>query len=219
MRLALFDLDNTLIANDSDYLWGQFLVDRGIVDRASYEEANLGFYEAYKQGNLDIVAFLNFSLAPLAQHEPEQLWQWRREFIKEIIMPFTLDAARELVERHRQAGDTLVIITATNRFVTEPIAELYGIPHLLATSPEFIDGRYTGRFVGKPCFQSGKVDVLNDWLAQTQLTLQDSIFYSDSHNDLPLLTRVDHPVAVDPDDKLRDYAAHAKWPIISLRGA
>lgn len=217
MSLALFDLDNTLIANDSDYLWGQFLVDRGIVDRAVYEAANDKFYEDYKQGNLDIVEFLNFSLAPLAQHDAEQLWQWRSEFVSEIIMPYTLTAAHELVEKHRSAGDTLVVITATNRFVTEPIVALYGIENLLATSPEFIDGRYTGRFNGTPCFQRGKVTVLNDWLKKTGHSLADSTFYSDSHNDLPLLNLVDHPVAVDPDDKLRATAEQALWPVISLR--
>lgn len=217
MSLALFDLDNTLIANDSDYLWGQFLVDRGIVDRATYEAANIKFYEDYKHGTLNIVDFLNFSLAPLAEHDAEQLWQWRTEFVEEVIKPITLSAAHALVEQHRAKGDTLVVITATNRFVTEPIVALYGIEHLLATSPEFIHGRYTGRFIGTPCFQSGKVSVLQDWLKETGHNLVDSTFYSDSHNDLPLLNLVDHPIAVDPDTQLRQAAETAHWPIISLR--
>lgn len=217
MSLAIFDLDNTLIANDSDFLWGQFLVDRGIVDKDHYEEANQKFYEDYKQGILDIVEFLNFSLAPLAAHEAEQLYRWREEFVETLIKPITLDAARDLVEKHRSAGDTLLVITATNRFVTEPIVKLYGIDNLLATTPEFKDGRYTGKFIDTPCFQEGKVKQLNDWLANSPHDLEGSSFYSDSHNDLPLLKLVDNPVAVDPDAILRDTAVEAGWPIISLR--
>ncbi|MCQ8181614.1 HAD-IB family hydrolase [Methylomonas sp. SURF-1] len=217
MSLAIFDLDNTLIADDSDFLWGQFLVDRGIVDKDHYEQANKKFYEDYKQGTLDIVEFLHFSLAPLAQHEANQLYRWREEFVDSLIKPIMLDAARELIDRHRQAGDTLLVITATNRFVTEPIVKLYGIDNLLATTPEFKDGRYTGKFEGTPCFQQGKVDLLRDWLAESAETLEGSCFYSDSHNDLPLLNLVDRPVAVDPDEKLRQAAELANWPIISLR--
>lgn len=217
MTLAIFDLDNTLIANDSDYLWGQFLVDKGIVDKDAYEAANKKFYEDYKQGTLDIVEFLNFSLAPLAQHEAEQLYRWRAEFIEDLIKPITLQAAHDLVEKHRRQGDTLMVITATNRFVTAPIVDLYGIEHLLATTPEFLAGRYTGRFNETPCYQQGKVTHLNNWLANSQETLADSWFYSDSHNDLPLLSLVDHPVAVDPDDILRHHAEARGWPVISLR--
>ncbi|TPQ26452.1 HAD family hydrolase [Methylomonas koyamae] len=217
MSLAIFDLDNTLIADDSDFLWGQFLVDRGIVDKDHYEQANKKFYEDYKQGTLDIVEFLHFSLAPLAQHEANQLYRWREEFVDSLIKPIMLDAARALIDRHRQAGDTLLVITATNRFVTEPIVKLYGIDNLLATTPEFKDGRYTGKFQGTPCFQQGKVDLLRDWLAESAETLEGSCFYSDSHNDLPLLNLVDRPVAVDPDEKLRQAAELANWPIISLR--
>ncbi|MGR8930623.1 MAG: histidinol-phosphatase [Gammaproteobacteria bacterium] len=217
MSLAIFDLDNTLIADDSDFLWGQFLVDRGIVDKDYYELTNEKFYEDYKQGTLDIVEFLGFSLAPLAEHDTAQLYKWRSEFIEAVIKPITLCAAHDLVEKHRIAGDTLLVITATNRFVTAPIVELYGIENLLATTPEFIDGKYTGRFIGTPCFQEGKVKQLNDWLASSNHTLQGSCFYSDSHNDLPLLNLVDNPIAVDPDDILREAAATAGWPIISLR--
>ncbi|MCQ8129091.1 HAD family hydrolase [Methylomonas rivi] len=217
MSLAIFDLDNTLIADDSDFLWGQFLVDRGIVDKDYYEAANAKFYEDYKLGNLDIVEFLGFSLAPLAAHDPEQLYQWRDEFIETLIKPITLAAAHDLVEQHRAAGDTLLVITATNRFVTEPIVKLYGIDNLLATTPEFKDGRYTGNFIDTPCFQAGKVKQLRDWLSTSALNLDGSCFYSDSHNDLPLLELVERPVAVDPDDKLRAAAEQAGWPIISLR--
>ncbi len=218
VSLAIFDLDNTLIADDSDFLWGQFLVDRGIVDKGFYEDANAKFYEDYKHGTLDIVEFLHFSLAPLAMHDALQLYRWREEFVETVIKPVTLDAARQLVEQHRAAGDTLLVITATNRFVTEPIVELYGIDNLIATSPEFKNGQYTGKFLGTPCFQHGKVANLHSWLESTAHNLQGSYFYSDSHNDLPLLKLVDNPVAVDPDDKLREAAHLAEWPVISLRG-
>jgi len=217
VSLAIFDLDNTLIADDSDFLWGQFLVDRGIVDKDYYERTNQKFYEDYKHGALDIVEFLRFSLAPLAAHDAEQLFRWREDFIETVIKPITLDAAHDLVERHRADGDTLLVITATNRFVTAPIVELYGIDNLLATNPEFIDGQYTGKFIGHPCFQEGKVKQLEDWLSTSNFNLEGSCFYSDSHNDLPLLKLVDKPVAVDPDDKLRAAAEAAGWPIISLR--
>lgn len=217
MSLAIFDLDNTLIADDSDYLWGQFLVDQGIVDKHQYEAANARFYEDYKQGTLDIVEFLRFSLQPLARHDPRQLFSWRDRFVSEIITPILLEPALELVAKHKNRGDTLLVITATNRFVTEPIAKLYGIDHLLATPPEFVDGRYTGNFVGEPCFQEGKVRLLQQWLEDNRETMNGSWFYSDSHNDLPLLNRVDHAVAVDPDEKLKDHARKAGWPIISLR--
>jgi len=217
VSLAIFDLDNTLIADDSDFLWGQFLVDHGIVDKDYYESVNAKFYEDYKEGTLDIVEFLGFSLAPLAMHDVNQLHEWREAFVESIIKPITLKAAHTLVERHREAGDTLLVVTATNRFVTEPIVKLYGIEHLLATTPEMKHGQYTGKFIGKPCFQEGKITHLQQWLADTGHTLEDSYFYSDSHNDLPLLRLVDHPVAVDPDVKLREAAENASWPIISLR--
>lgn len=217
MALAIFDLDNTLIADDSDYLWGQFLVDRNIVDKDYYEAANAKFYEDYKRGELDIVEFLDFSLKPLSQHSAEQLFAWREQFIAEIISPILLKPAQELVNKHKVKGDTLLVITATNRFVTEPIVKLYGIDNLLATTPEFKEGAYTGRFEGIPCFQQGKVELLEQWLENSEETLEDSYFYSDSHNDLPLLGKVDHPVAVDPDEKLQAAAEKSGWPVISLR--
>ena len=218
MTLAIFDLDNTLIADDSDFLWGQFLVERGIVDRDYYEHNNKKFYEDYKLGTLDIVEFLRFSLAPLALHDAGQLYTWREEFVEEKIKPILLDAAQALVDRHRAQGDTLLVVTATTRFVTEPIAKLYGIDNLLATTPEFINGRYTGKFLGTPCYQAGKIKHLEDWLTSSTETLQNSCFYSDSHNDLPLLNLVHNPVAVDPDDILLQAAREANWPVISLRG-
>lgn len=217
MGIALFDLDNTLIAGDSDYLWGCFLVEQGIVDGAAYESANRRFYDQYKIGELDIFEFLDFQLRPLAEHDPAQLEHWRDQYIEEKIVPILLPKARELIDRHRTSGDTLAIITATNRFITAPIAGLYGIDHLLATEPQQREGRYTGKVVGTPCFQDGKVTVLESWLKETGHTLDDSWFYSDSHNDLPLLNRVRRPHAVDPDEILEVHARQQGWPVISLR--
>jgi HAD superfamily hydrolase (TIGR01490 family) len=218
VSLAIFDLDNTLLAGDSDYLWGQFLVDQGIVDRDFYEQTNARFYQQYREGNLDIAQFLQFALKPLADNEPAALYAWRERFIEEKIKPILLPAAYELIEKHRKAGDILIVITATNQFVTEPIVRFYGIEHLIATLPEFRDGRYTGQFVGAPCFREGKVERLNSWLSANDHSLEDSWFYSDSHNDLPLLSRVANPVAVDPDQMLAGIAQEKGWPIISLRG-
>jgi HAD superfamily hydrolase (TIGR01490 family) len=217
VSLAIFDLDNTLLAGDSDYLWGQFLVEEGIVDRDSYEQTNAGFYAEYRQGTLDIARFLAFALGPLAEHDAPTLYRLRARFIECKIRPILLPAATELIHRHREAGDVLLVITATNQFVTEPIVRLYGIENLIATSPEFRNGRFTGNFTGVPCFQDGKVKRLNEWLASNGYDLAGSWFYSDSHNDLPLLRRVDHPVAVDPDDKLKQVAEEKNWPVISLR--
>ena len=217
MGLALFDLDNTLIAGDSDYLWGCFLVEQGIVDGKLYESENQRFYDLYKIGKLDIHEFHDFQLKPLAQHSMETLEQWRSRYIEEKITPVLLTKAEALIEQHRQQQDTLVVITATNRFITGPIAELYNIQHLLATEPEIINGRYSGAITGVPCFQAGKVEQLESWLETNRLTLDDSWFYSDSHNDLPLLNRVSHPVAVDPDEILKQHAEEHGWPVISLR--
>lgn len=217
MHLAIFDLDNTLLAGDSDHAWGQFLADVGAVNRDAYSAKNQIFYEEYQRGTLDIDAFLKFSLAPLAAHEPAQLIAWRAEFIHSVITPMVTDKARNLVAHHRQRGDELLIITATNAFVTAPIAELFGIEHLLATQPTLRAGRYTGGYDGTPTFQAGKRLVLDQWLAARQWQPAKTWFYSDSRNDLPLLEAVDHPVAVDPDVVLRERALAAGWPIISLR--
>lgn len=217
LTLAIFDLDNTLLAGDSDYLWGRFLVERGIVDGAAYEAANDRFYRDYRDGNLDIHEFLAFALRPLAENDPDSLHSWRAAFVEEKIRPIVPTAARALVERHRKAGHTLVIVTATNRFVTEPIAALFGVDHLLATTPELRDGRYTGAVSGVPTFQEGKVRVLRTWLAETGESLEGSYFYSDSHNDLPLLEAVAHPIVVDPDEPLRRAAEAHGWPVITLR--
>ncbi len=217
MSLSIFDLDNTLLNGDSDYLWGQYLAEQGIVDGVRYERKNLEFYEQYKQGTLDIYEFLGFALKPLSEHPLETLYAWREQFVQEKILPIILNKGRELIEQHRQRGNLLMIITATNSFVTRPIADILGIPHLLATDPELVDNRYTGRVHGTPCFQQGKVTRLQQWLADSKITLDDSWFYSDSHNDIPLLEIVTHPVAVDPDEALRQHASSNQWDIISLR--
>jgi HAD superfamily hydrolase (TIGR01490 family) len=218
MTLAIFDLDNTLLAGDSDYLWGRFLVEKGAVDGNYYERENERFYQLYKEGRLDIHEFLRFSLAPLRRHPRPKLNLWRTEFLETHIDPLISEQARQLVAKHRQAGDTLMIITATNAFVTRPIAKRFGIEHLIATEPETLDGHYTGDVAGEPSFREGKVRRLQEWLTKQGADLQGSWFYSDSHNDLPLLERVDHPVAVDPDDILAQVARDRNWPILQLHG-
>lgn len=217
MALAIFDLDNTLLGGDSDYEWGRFLASKGIVNADEYERENQRFYDEYKAGELDIFEFLTFSLRPLAETDPAKLNAMHQEFMQSRIMPIILPAARALIQKHQSQGDTLMIITATNRFVTEPIAEELGIPHLLATDPEIINGRYTGQVAGTPCFQDGKVTRLHAWLANSDETLEESWFYSDSHNDIPLLELVTHPVAVDPDETLEQHAEMKGWQIMSLR--
>lgn len=217
MSLAIFDLDNTLIGGDSDHLWGEYLVERGIVDSEYYKSANNRFYEEYKRGELDIMEFLAFSLKPLSEHRLDKLLKWRQDFLDTKINKIMLPKAKVVVDKHRKNGDTLLIITATNRFVTEKIADMLGIPHLLATEPEFIDGAYTGKVQGEPCFQAGKVIRLKQWLATQRVSLQDSYFYSDSHNDLPLLEKVDNPVVVDADPILLAEARKCNWPIMSFR--
>lgn len=219
MSLAIFDLDNTLLGDDSDYLWGRFLVEQQLVDGDFYERENQRFYDDYKMGTLDIREFLAFSLEPLARIELDSLTRLHHQFMQEKIVPIMLPAAQALLDKHRQQGDYLLIITATNRFVTEPIAQTLGVDDLIATNPEMRNGRYTGQVAGTPCFREGKVSRLKTWLRENQQNLADSWFYSDSHNDLPLLEMVTHPVAVDPDDTLAAHASAKGWPMISLRGA
>ena len=217
MILALFDLDNTLLSGDSDFEWAQFLIERGVLDREVYEARNQMFYDQYKAGTLDIRAFLDFQLKPLSRHPRAELDAWHAEFMTERIQPMLRDAAHALVERHRD--EVRVIITATNSFVTAPIARVFGIEHLIATEPEVRDGEFTGGVQGTPCFREGKVERLEAWLAghgESIKTLIKSTFYSDSHNDLPLLERVTHPVAVDPDAALRAHAVARGWPVLSL---
>ncbi len=221
MRLALFDLDNTLLRGDSDYEWGQFMCDQGVVDRAQYEAQNRVYYEQYVDGSLDIHEYLGFALRPLAAHSPAELARWHEQFMRERVRPMLLPAARALVRRHLEAGELCAIITATNSFVTAPIAREFGVEHLIATEPERArDGRFTGRVAGTPCFREGKLARLDEWLGGQGLRMADfesSACYSDSHNDLPLLERVGRPVAVDPDETLAREARRRGWEQISLR--
>jgi HAD superfamily hydrolase (TIGR01490 family) len=217
MNLALFDLDNTLLSGDSDFEWAQFLIEQGVLDREVYESRNQAFYDQYKAGTLDIHEFLDFQLKPLSRHPRAVLDAWHREFMARRIMPMIRDSARALVARHR--ADLCAVITATNSFVTAPIAREFGIGHLIATEPAQRDGEFTGEVAGIPCFREGKVERLESWLAGRGKTLgsfSESWFYSDSHNDLPLLARVTHPVAVDPDATLRAHAEQSGWPVMTL---
>jgi HAD superfamily hydrolase (TIGR01490 family) len=220
MELALFDLDNTLLAGDSDYEWAQFLIDRGVLDRATYEAENDRFFAQYQAGTLDIYEFLDFQLAPLARYPRAQLDAWHAEFMDAKIRPMIGAPARRLVARHLDAGSLCAIVTATNSFVTGPIAREFGVAHLIATEPETHAGAYTGKVTGIPSFRTGKVARLEQWLGglgRPLASFSGSWFYSDSHNDLPLLEQVRHPVAVDPDERLRGLATARGWPIISLR--
>lgn len=216
MPLALFDLDETLLAGDSDYLWGQHLVEKGAVDGAYYEATNRAFYEQYKQGTLDIYEFARFAFKPLSEYPLQTLKVWRQEFVERKIKPIMTRTGLDYIAQHRQAGDTIVIITSTNQFITEPIAELYGVDKLLATVPEMVAGQYTGE-LAVPCFSKHKIDRLHDWCQSAQLSLQDSVAYSDSRNDIPLLSVATTAYAVDPDDILRAHAEQQQWPILSFR--
>ncbi len=218
MSLAIFDLDHTLLSGDSDYLWTRFLIEQRIVHGEQYERENERYYRQYVAGTLDILEFLRFQLRPLAEHNPQDLRRWREQFLRTRIEPIILPAGRALLDEHRARGDTLVIVTATNRFITAPIAERLGVEHLLATEPETVDGRFTGEVAGVPCYREGKVTRLRQWLDEHAMGLEQSWFYSDSHNDLPLLEQVTNPVAVDPDAQLAAVARDRRWRVISLRG-
>jgi len=220
MRLTLFDLDNTLLAGDSDHGWGEFVVRHRLADPDLYRRRNQRFYDDYRAGKLDQLAFLQFSLEPLTRYSLDELGEWHRLFMRETIEPMITQASRALVDERIAAGDLVAIITSTNRFITAPIARAYGVPHLIASEPEIRDGRYTGAVVGVPAFREGKVTRLDEWLAARGSRLDDfeeSSFYSDSINDLTLLERVSRPVVVDPDRELAEIAGRRGWPRISLR--
>ena len=219
MQLALFDLDHTLLSGDSDYEWTQYLVSKGIVDRTTHEARNAEFYEQYKAGTMDIHEFLDFQLRPLADHTRADLEAWHADFMETQIRPRLSQKARELVRKHLDAGDICAMVTATNSFVTGPIARELGIPHLIATIPAQENGRFTGKPRGLPSFREGMIARVDAWLESMGLwwnNFQRSWFYSDSHNDLPLLLRVTDPVVVDPDATLRAYAENAGWPTLSI---
>ncbi|HET9578386.1 MAG TPA: HAD family hydrolase [Usitatibacter sp.] len=218
-KLALFDLDNTLLETDSDYQWAQFLIEEGVLDRDVYEAMNDRFYRQYMDGTLDIHEFLEFQLKPLVNVPREQLDAWHEQFMHRKIRPMIFPRAKALIERHSDA--LTAIVTATNRFITEPIAAELGVPNLLATDIEEVDGLFTGRPRGTPTFREGKIRRVDEWLADMGHRLEDfeSWFYSDSLNDLPLLERVDNPIAVNPDAKLRAEAQRRGWEVIDLRDA
>ena len=222
-RLALFDLDNTLLAGDSDHAWGEFLISRKLVDERVHRECNDRFYADYIEGVLDIHAWLAFTLEPVVQFNARQRDALLVEFLDQRIRPMVLDAGLELVRGHRRAGDFCMILTATNDLITRPIARLFEVDELLATEAEIIDGAITGRIRGTPCFQDGKVERLRDWLALRDggdadgKDIRESVFYTDSINDLALLEIAGEPVAVDPDDRLRQVALERGWKILSLR--
>ena len=220
MNLALFDLDNTILAGDSDYNWSRFLIQEGYLDGAIHAEKNEKFYADYKAGTLDIFAFVEFQFKPLARNPRTVLNQLLKKYVEEVIKPMITEKARALVKRHQDEGDLIIVITATNSFITKPIAELYGIENLIGTDPEEKEGEFTGKVSGLPSFKEGKVTRLEAWLKNKKLSLasfEKSYFYSDSHNDLPLMQKVTHPVAVDSDDVLSEYAQSKGWPQISLR--
>ena len=217
MALAIFDLDETLISADSDQAWGEFTASRGLVDAAHHRRQSKAFYEDYKRGQLNVDAYFRFACTVLARHEMEALHALREAFFEESIRPLLLPKAQALIEKHRQQGDCLIVVTATIHFITQPIVEHLGIEHLIAPMPEIRNGRYTGEITGTPSFREGKVIRLREWLAEHDQTLEGSYFYSDSRNDVPLLEVVDNPVAVDPDPVLADIARERAWPIISLR--
>ena len=218
VSLAIFDLDNTLLRGDSDHAWGEFLVEQGAVDAERYAADNNRYYAEYVAGTLDIYEFLEkHQLRPLAEHDRGTLERWRSEFMRTRIAPLILPSAQALVEKHRARGDTLLIITATNRFITAPIAAAFGIPNLIATEPEERDGQFTGKVAGIPSYREGKVTRLSEWLNGSRENLADSWFYSDSHNDLPLLNQVSHPVAVNADATLAAIARNNGWDQIELQ--
>ena len=217
MSLAIFDLDNTLIGGDSDFLWGEFIGEEGIVDASVYRKKNEYFYQQYDLGTLDIYAWLNFCLEPLTRYSMTELQEFHHRFMIQKIEPILLDKAQNCINQHKERGDTVLVMTASTSFVTAPIVKKYGINHLLATEPEIKAGRYTGGVSGIPCFQAGKIDKLMPWLQKNEETLTGSTFYSDSHNDLPLLELVDNPVAVNADKILTKIAEKKGWEILNWR--
>lgn len=215
--IALFDLDYTLIGFDSDHAWGEFLCERGKVNAQDYRSRNDQFYADYRAGRLVMQDFLDFSLAPLGALPVDELFALRDAFMKDVGLKKILTKARELVSLHKSRGDRTAIVTATNRFVTEPFAAAFGVDRLMATEVLWKDGRPTAHALGQACFREGKIAHVQAWLDTFGGRLQDCVFYSDSHNDLPLLKAVGRAVAVDPDAKLAAEARLNGWELISLR--
>ncbi len=217
MALAIFDLDNTLINGDSDHRWGEFLCAEGLVDPRSFSQENDRFYQDYQAGKLDIQAYLQFALRPLAGRTVVEVAELQQRFMKDYVEPMLLPAAFSLLDKHREQGDKLVIITASNTVITKPIAKRLGVSTLMGCDVEIKEGKFTGASVGIPSFREGKVARLTEWMSTNNYSLDGAWFYSDSHNDVPLLERVDNPVATDPDPQLAELARQRSWPIISLR--
>jgi HAD superfamily hydrolase (TIGR01490 family) len=219
-NLALFDLDHTLLPIDSDYEWGQFLVRTGAVDPVAFKRANDDFFDQYKAGTLDPVEYLEFSLGTLARFPRTELDAMHARFMREVIEPAILPQARALLQRHHDKGDLVCIITATNRFVTAPIAKALGVEHLIAALPEEdATGNLTGKLLGSPTSGPGKVTHTHAWLERIGKPLgafESSHFYSDSHNDIPLLSVVTHPVATNPNAALSTHATSLGWPLLHL---
>lgn len=222
-NLALFDLDHTLLKVDSGYEWGRYMARLGIVDSERFARQMDQFHAEYKAGTLDVPRYLSATMAPLAGHTREQLADWHAGFMREVILPAVAQDSLALVRRHKDSGDLCCMVTATNDFVTTPIAALFGVDMLIACQVETVDGRpdspYTGRPTGTPSFREGKITRTESWLASLGKTWSDfghSYFYSDSHNDIPLLEKVSHPVATNPDARLRAHAQEKGWDIIDL---
>jgi len=222
-NLALFDLDHTLLPTDSDYEWGRFAVRLGLVDATHFARENERFYAAYQAGQLDIYAYLRSALAPLARYSRAQLACWRAQFMQEVIDPALRPTALALVQQHQAAGDICCIVTATNSFITAPIAHAFGVNHLIAPEPATVNGdpmaEYTGEINGVPSYREGKIIRTEAWLKSLDKnwkSFKQSYFYSDSHNDIPLLEKVSTPIATNPDDKLRAHAQSKGWRILEL---
>ena len=216
MTLAIFDLDHTLINGDSDHLWGEYMVENGIVDEQAYRQRNDLFYQDYQRGTLDNDQYLAFALEPLTRYSIEELHAWRADYVEKWIKPLVAPGTAALLDEHRAMHHELMIISATNLFVSEPIGQMLGVPIVLATEPEIIDNHYSGRFLGTPTYQQGKVTVLKEWIADSHHELAGAYFYSDSLNDLALLEQVDNPITVNPDDDLKAIAEARNWKMIDL---
>ena len=220
LQLAIFDLDNTLLNGDSDYNWSLFLIEHGVLDSDLYKERNEQFFKEYQSGNLDVFAYCEFQFKTLKDNPRELLDELRSDYVKKIINPMITKEAKDLVESHRKENHKLLIITATNSYITRPIADLFGIEDLIGTDLEELNGEFTGKVSGLPSFQEGKIIRLNSWLEKRGLIfeeLEKTFFYSDSMNDIPLLEKVSNPVAANPDEILEKKAIKENWPIIYLR--
>ncbi len=215
-ELLIFDLDNTLLSGDSDRNWGIFLAEQKVVE-SSYLDESEKFYNNYYDGSLDIDGFLSFCLKPLIENDMSYLLELRKQFIEDKIKPIITEPGREIINQAIEDGKTVIIATATNDFVTRPIADLFNVPTLIATEFEVINQKFTGKVLNTPCFREGKVSKVKKWVDDNNFDLSKASFYSDSFNDLPLLEKVKNPVIVDGDDKLLEIGKNRNWDCISFR--